>query len=136
MIEITSPTTRNVDLVKKHDLYRDILKVREYFLFDPLGEYLKPPLRGFRLADGLYQPIAAVNGRLPSEVLGLHLERSGDQLRLFDPRTGHWVPTSREEVAERDAIVVAKDAALNRSETENERLRREVEELRRRLADE
>ena len=46
------------------------LKVREYFLFDPFEEYLKPSLQGYRLLRGPYKPIAAVENRLPSEVLG------------------------------------------------------------------
>ena len=49
VVEVSSKSTRREDLRKKFDLYRDELKVREYFLFDPLGEYLKPPLKGYRL---------------------------------------------------------------------------------------
>ena len=47
----------------------------EYFLFDPRSEYLKPSLRGFRLIAGEYRPIEPIDGRLPSEMLGLHLEQ-------------------------------------------------------------
>ena len=35
VIEVTSPTTARVDQRRKFDLYRDVLKVSEYFLFDP-----------------------------------------------------------------------------------------------------
>ena len=87
MIEVTSKTTRKEDQKKKPILYRDVLKVAEYFLFDPTEDYLKPPFQGFRLVDGQYVPIEPVLGRLPSTVLGLHLERSGVDLRLFDPTT-------------------------------------------------
>src|SRR6266566_4706469 len=73
--EITSASTSQEDLREKLELYRDVLKVQEYFLFDPYEEYLKPSLMGYRLRDGEYVRIAEVNGRLPSEVLGLHLER-------------------------------------------------------------
>jgi len=30
------------------------LGVREYFIFDPLGDYLSPPLRGYRLVGDEY----------------------------------------------------------------------------------
>src|SRR5438270_5020130 len=35
VIELTSSSTRKTDTSKKFELYRDVLKVREYFLFDP-----------------------------------------------------------------------------------------------------
>src|SRR5947209_2323994 len=93
VIELTSSSTRREDVEKKFDLYQNTLKVKEYFLFDPLGDYLDPPLRGYRLRKGVYQPIREVNGRLPSQVIGLHLERDGKELRLYDPSTGQWLPT-------------------------------------------
>jgi Uma2 family endonuclease len=114
-IEVTSKTTKREDLRTKFELYQNVLRVREYFLFDPLGDYLEPPLQGYRLWRGRYVAIKPGAGRLPSKVLGLHLERDGNQLRLYNPATGLWLPTPQEEVAH---------------------LRREVEELRRRLAGE
>jgi Uma2 family endonuclease len=88
VIELTSKTTRREDQSKKKELYRTVLKVPEYFQFDPTEDYLKPPLQGFRLIEGEYAPIESVNGRLPSEILGLHFERDGKRLRLFNPATG------------------------------------------------
>ena len=44
VIEVTSRKTRTEDTEQKLELYRDVLKVREYFLFDPLEEYLEPSL--------------------------------------------------------------------------------------------
>jgi Uma2 family endonuclease len=126
VIELTSKTTRPEDEEKKLILYRDILRVPEYFLFDPFEEYLKPSMKGYRLEGGEYVPIAPVEGRLPSAVLGLHLGREGVELRLYDPATGRRLPTIRERA----------DAAQHRAdvvEAENERLRREIEEMRRRL---
>jgi Uma2 family endonuclease len=92
LIEFTSESTAEEDRVTKRDLYRDILRVREYFLFDPNDEYLEPPLQGFRRVAGDFQPIEAVNGRLPSEVLRLHLEAAGELLRLWNPATEQWLP--------------------------------------------
>src|SRR5439155_12250044 len=98
---------------------------------DPLGDYLDPPLRGYRLRKGVYQPIRLVNGRLPSQVLGLHLERDGKQLRLYDPSTQQWLPTLEEDRLAREQDRLARQQA----EAEIERLRRENEELRRRMSE-
>ncbi|HJT77947.1 MAG TPA: Uma2 family endonuclease, partial [Gemmataceae bacterium] len=97
VIEFTSESTREEDMDDKLSLYRDTLRVQEYFLFDPFAEYLEPPLRGHRLRGGRYVPIRPVQGRLPSKVLGLHLERDGRQLRLYDPTTGRRLLTPAEE---------------------------------------
>src|SRR5207245_8707848 len=86
--ELTSASTRDEDLDHKWALYQNVLRVREYFLFDPKGEFLDPPVQGNRLVDGVYRPIEVVNGRLPSEVLRLHLEADGELLRFWDPLTG------------------------------------------------
>lgn len=52
VIELTSRSTKGEDVDDKFWLYRDVLKVPEYFLFDPHQEYLNPPLQGFRLVAG------------------------------------------------------------------------------------
>jgi Uma2 family endonuclease len=116
VIELTSSSTRAEDVKRKFRLYQDTLKVQEYFLFDPLGDYLEPPLQGYRLRKGVYEPIRVVRGRLPSQGLGLHLERNGRELRLYDPAARQWLPTPDERLAQ--------------AESENALLRRELEELR------
>src|SRR5262249_50450310 len=103
IIELTSKSTRKEDLDTKYKLYQDVLKVQEYFLFDPFAEYLNPPLRGYRLSHGKYVPIQPVDSRLPSEVLRLHLERDGMMLRFYDPSTGEWLPTPEERLAQVEA---------------------------------
>lgn len=113
VIEVTSKTTKSEDLKKKPDVFLSKLGVREYFLFDPTRDYLDPTLQGFRRVKDEFRAIRAVDGRFPSKVLGLHLERDGDALRLWNPETGIWLQTR----AEREA-----------------QLRRENEELRRRLS--
>jgi Uma2 family endonuclease len=97
IIELTSSSTRRVDQQQKFALYRDTLQVPEYFLFDPFGDWLSPPLQGYRLKDGDYVPIRPRAGRLPSKELGLHLERNDSELRLYNPATGQWLPTSAEK---------------------------------------
>jgi Uma2 family endonuclease len=100
VIELTSSSTRHVDTKRKLELYRDRLKVGEYFLFDPFEDYLDPSMQGYRLIKGTYEPIRPVKGRLPSKALGLHLERAGQVLRLYDPVTQKWLPTLAEKAEE------------------------------------
>jgi hypothetical protein len=144
VVEITSKSTKKEDQKTKFVIYRDILKVSEYFLFDPRAEYLVPPLQGFRLAGSAYVPIEPIAGRLPSGVLGLHLERDGEQLRLFNPASGQRLLTRlearaaadrRAETADRRAAAAdhraaAAAAAEQKLAEENDRLRREIEKLR------
>jgi hypothetical protein len=74
--------------------------------------------------EGQYLLIEPVQGRLPSAVLGLHLERSGVDLRFFDPKTGGWLPTPRERAeAERERA----EAERERAEAERERVEAERE---------
>jgi Uma2 family endonuclease len=99
VIELTASSTRHKDTVRKFRLYRDLLRVKEYFLFDPLDKYLQPRLQGYRLRQGGYRPVRAVEGRLPSRVLGLHLEAEDYQLRLYDPAAERRLPTTQEIIA-------------------------------------
>jgi Uma2 family endonuclease len=126
VIEVTSRSTKEEDLNHKFWLYRDQLKVKEYFLFDPHQEYLNPPLQGYRLQAGEYVRIRPIKGRLLSKVLGLHLEQHGGVVRVYDPATQELLltPTERAEQAETARAV---------AEAEADRLRRELEELRKRL---
>lgn len=135
-IELTSKSTREEDVDKKW-LYREILGVREYVMFDPYAEYLDPPLQGFLLQESGDVSMPLVSGRLASEVLGLHFEREGQQLRLFDPATGRRLRTPPEErafaaemAAERDEAKAERDQAR----ADNARLQQELAELRRRQA--
>lgn len=126
VVEVTSRSTRLEDLGTKRALYKS-LGVREYFLFDPLEEYLRPPLQGFRLADGdlvRFQPDAS--GDLISETLGMILRREGPHLRLVDRRTGEALLRPEEVAAARRAA----EERLSTAELELARLRAEVDRLR------
>ena len=120
VIELTSKSTKREDQGKKRDLYRDVLRVPEYFLFDPTEDYLKPPLQGFRLEGDEYIRIEPIDGRLPSEILGLHLERDRKELRLYDPETRSWLPTprEREDASKREAEMAKREAEMAKREAE------------------
>jgi Uma2 family endonuclease len=131
VIEVTSKSTARIDQRGKFGLYRDVLKVREYFLFDPREKTLAgTSLSGFRLVEGDYQLISKAEGRLPSEVLGLHLESSGQQLRLYNPMRGVYLLTP----AETRVALERESAARQAAEAEVARLKREIEDLRRAAA--
>jgi Uma2 family endonuclease len=119
VIELTSSSTRREDTHKKYELYRDVLRVPEYFLFDPYGDYLDPRFQGFRLTAGEYRPMRVKDGRLRSRHLGLWLVPDGRQLRLVDPSTGQRLPTRAEAVH-------AEAEARRAAEAELERVRAEL----------
>ncbi len=93
IFEITSKKTRREDTIIKRELYAN-LGVAEYFLFDPLVEYLKPPLQGYRLERGSYAPITPdPDGVYESLQLGLKLRAEGAVIRLLDRRTNEPIPS-------------------------------------------
>jgi Uma2 family endonuclease len=132
VFEFTSKTTRLEDRDVKFELYEKRLKVREYFLFDPLGDYLTPPLQGYRLRQDKFVPIRAVKGRFPSQVLGLHIERAGAALRFYHPPSGQFLPTRGEKLELTTEKLELTTEKLAAAEAENARLRHELEALRRR----
>lgn len=131
VIEITSKRTSKDDRDRKPALYA-ALGVREYFLFDPFGEYLRPQLQGYRLVDGAYQPIREFP--LRSEILNLELRQEDSHLRLYNPATGERLPNSDEEVlARRAAEAARKEAEIRLTVEQRARLaeataRRELEQ--------
>jgi Uma2 family endonuclease len=126
VFEITSRGTRLEDLGSKRVVYA-MLGVREYFLYDPLGEYLQPPLQGYELQQGEYQRMSAgTEGSLTSRVLGLELWLEAGRLRVVNPATGERLLTPAEAQAAWRAEATARQAA----EAELERLQAELARLR------
>ena len=146
VLEVTSRSTRRNDQVTKRALY-EWMGVSEYVLYDPLGEYLDPPLQGYRLVGGRYvgwegTRVPGGERALHSEVLGLSLHvRARDRaLRLYDPVSGedHLTPVeaaaAREEAearAEREAAArgeaeVRAERADARAERADARAEREA----------
>jgi Uma2 family endonuclease len=123
VFELTSASTRKTDLGPKKGTY-EVLGVQEYFLFDPLEEYLEPPLQGYRLEEKGYRWMEGEP--LTSEVLGLELRVEEGQLRLYERETEQRLPTP-DEVAEAHRQAEARVQAL---EDELARLRTELARLR------
>ncbi len=101
VLEVTSASTRDKDQGPKRETYRR-LGVREYWQYDPTGDYLRPPLQGLELIGGRYQrlpeeELADGTLRLQSEVLGLEVRQEAEGLRLYDPVTRSYLLSSDEE---------------------------------------
>jgi len=115
VFEITSNSTRNEDQSSKKAIY-ERLGVEEYFLFDPLGDYLRPRLQGYRLIDGRYRRVEpAADGSLTSRTTGVLIRPEGNKARVFDHVTG--APFLRDEEVR---------ARARELETELDRLREEL----------
>jgi Uma2 family endonuclease len=100
IIELLSPTTAELDLTVKKDLYRTVFQTRDYFCYDPDSQ----SLRGWRLREGEYEPLTPnKEGRLWCQELGLwlgpwkgsYLGYEDVWLRFFDAE-GRLVPTPAE----------------------------------------
>ena len=129
VLEVASPSTYAKDFNEKKAIYEQILRVKEYCIYDPYHE-IDPSFVGFRLVGDAYEEIAFVEGRLPCETLGLELGERDGVLRLYDPVTETWLRTSPERVDEANAR--ASEAETYARETENRileeaRARREAE---------
>jgi hypothetical protein len=130
---VTSKSTRDEDVVTKKGVY-ERLGVEEYFLFDPLGEYLKPRLQGYRRVGGGYQALAPDRaGSLLSQTTVLRLVPEGKRLRLRDAETDEPLPWPEEDAvarraAEREAEQQSRRADQETHKAKQERQSREAAE--------
>jgi len=136
IIELVSPSTKVEDFGNKRVIYAG-WNVKEYFLFDPTGELMSAPLRGFRLSGNEYMPM--MGARLRSEVLQLDLVVEQGRLRLYNPVTGKRLYTHEESEAARrmaetradtaEATAAQERTARQVAEAELARLREELSRL-------
>jgi Uma2 family endonuclease len=114
IVEVLSASTADVDRGVKKQIYQDVFRTPEYFLFDPETE----ELTGYRLDAGKYQLIAPdPAGRLPSKELDLSLGVHEGRLRFFLPN-GDLVPAVKEEGERANAEAQRARTAEQRAETE------------------
>ena len=141
VVETTSLKTKKKDTVDKLELYAR-LGIHEYFLHDPTGEYLDPPLQGYRLRDGNYERIPAeATGSLYSEELNMRLLVEDGELNLYYPESNERILSNEELAAseaegrKREADARQRETEARQRETEARRLAEaEVERLRAELA--
>jgi Uma2 family endonuclease len=153
IFEITSRKTQEEDLGTKRVIYARI-GVAEYYLFDPYGEYLHPPLRGYQLAGEEYvlRPVetllppafdgkeanlppgeASQGWRLISERLKLEIwalpTGATDMpymLRFYDPAAREWLPDPEQAMVERK-LFEGRAIEAERRQREAERRQHEAE---------
>jgi len=125
VLEITSKSTRKQDEGRKKRLYAE-LGVKEYWQFDPQGDYLNPILKGHRLdGNGVYRPLRLEwrSGALcQGTLLGLELRLDSSVLRFYDPVQGVTLPTYREQ-----------QSALRKAQATQHQLEARLAELKKRL---
>lgn len=110
IFEITSEGTREKDTGFKKTLYEQ-LGVKEYWLFDPKGEWIENKLKGFCLEKEVYEEIT----HNKSELLGLTLEVELELIAFYREDTGEKL-LAPSELAQ----------ALSESEEKAELLRRKL----------
>jgi Uma2 family endonuclease len=129
IIELTSPSTAAVDRGEKKRIYEQVLRIPEYFIFDPWTGVLE----GYRLSKGKYEPILpGPEGLMESEQLDLKLgtwlgaHQGYEQvwLRFFD-RQGRLLPTEHE--GRQKAEQERQKAEQERQKAEQERQKAEQE---------
>ena len=103
VLEVASANTWREDEGRKRALY-ERLAVREYWQYDPTGEYLGVRLKGHRLVKGAYEPQPVVQSVdrtliLRSETLGLELLVRDSEMRFRDPVTDKPLLSHLEAVA-------------------------------------
>ena len=116
VLEVASSSTFEKDFTVKKEIYAKILCVKEYCIYDPYHE-IEPSFIGFRLVGADYEEIDFVEGRLPSETLGLELGEYEGTLRLYNPVTRMWLDTSRERADKAEAELAKVRAELKRLQT-------------------
>jgi len=110
VIELLSQSTERSDRGNKKRIYEQILKVPDYFIYDPVDFRFE----GWRLDNGVYRPLVPdAHGRLFCHEVGLWLGRSQGEyikrrstwLRLFDAE-GQLVPTFTEAAVEQAKVSI------------------------------
>ncbi len=130
VFEVTSRYTKKRDQVFKPLTYAQI-GVKELFLFDPTGDYLRPRLAGYRLARRKLAPLTGspLQG-LACRELGLILKLEKNKLAMFDAASGERLLTEAEaERAAREAADAERIEALARAAAAEEEIRRLKAEL-------
>ena len=110
VLEITSKSTRREDEGRKKKLYEQ-LGVREYWQFDPTGDYLDPILKGRELGpEGKYRNLVLEKrdgARCFTSLLGLELRLKGGRLCYFDPACNGCLLTYTEQNSARQSAQAA-----------------------------
>ncbi len=121
VMEVASRGTWREDEKRKAKLYEQ-LGVKEYWQYDPTGDYLGLRLKGRRLVGDKYEPQPVVDSLdgtvfLRSETLGLDFRVKGEERYFFDPAAGRRLPNWIGLEAERRDAETRAETAETRAET-------------------
>ncbi|MGK7942925.1 MAG: Uma2 family endonuclease [Microcystaceae cyanobacterium] len=140
IFEMTSPGTKNQDQDFKKILYEQ-LGVKEYWLFDPRGEWISEKLRGYRLRKGEYELIEDHS----SEPLNLRLEVAGNLINFYRIDTGEklLIPQElaeslqqkEEELADKEEELAQKEQELNQEKQKNQEIELLLQKYREQFGD-
>ncbi len=90
IFEMTSKGTEDQDKSFKKTLYES-LGVKEYWLFDPKGEWIPEQLKGYRLRGETYEPITDSRSEplqlrltIEGKLIGFYREDTGEKLLVPD----------------------------------------------------
>ncbi len=128
VIEVTSRGTRLEDFGNKKALCA-LLGVEEYYLYDPEGEYLSPPIQGFSLWGNEYTRMTPFpDGSLLSRKMNVRLGLENGLITLVDEESGERLLRPAElENARQEAETKARLAEAERKKAEAERKKAEAE---------
>ncbi|MBW4496765.1 MAG: Uma2 family endonuclease [Oscillatoria princeps RMCB-10] len=125
IFEMTSKGTQNEDKNFKKTLYEQ-LGVKEYWLFDPKGEWVEEKLCGYRLRGETYEPITDSRSTLlqlrlavEDKLIGFYREDTGEKL---------LIPSELAEALRQETLArqeAEERAEQERQQAEQERQRRE-----------
>ena len=120
IFEMTSPGTKNQDQEFKKTLYEQ-LGVKEYWLFDPKGEWITEKLKGYRLRNNIYEIIEDNC----SEPLQLKLKVEGQLIGFYRKDTGEKLLIPKELAA----ALKQKEMELQQKETELQQEKQKLSEM-------
>ncbi|MEZ2229858.1 MAG: Uma2 family endonuclease [Microcoleus sp.] len=136
VIELMSPSTAEVDLTTKKDIYERKLKTQDYFVYNPKNP---SSLRGWELINRRYQSLSPnQQGRLYCESLGLWLgvwegtieNSQGTWLRFFDGAGNLVLMRDEAETQRAELERQQKEEAIQQLEIEKQQKERLAAKLR------
>ncbi|MEH1976187.1 MAG: Uma2 family endonuclease [Nostoc sp.] len=127
IFEMTSFGTKGQDEIFKKTLYEQ-LGVKEYWLFDPKGEWVEQQLRGYRLRGEIYEPIEDGHSEplqlrlvIEGKLIGFYSEDTGEKLLIPD----ELAQALRQEVLARQQAEELVEQERQRAEQERQRAEQE-----------
>jgi len=125
IFEVTSDSTASEDLKNKYVLYES-LGVIEYFIFDPLEDYIPGQVIGYHLINGKYVAIQPNrDGTLTSQELNVLMQPEDHLLRLLDPKDRTPFPGLDEILYEGERLRARFAQESQRAEQESQRAEQE-----------